>query len=411
MASTPNPTESAPAANTDSGIDAASWLNQQRKTKLNSIQDINTFVTTIYNLPAQSLPNPEKLLEIIDAQHVQVYPQAIDSRTNPQSEPYSTVSKTIDSLLNTEPLKVLYSTPINDLNHDTKKIAVVLPDVHTDPQERLDYYNFLAKIFASNHIQLSSGFTEGEVNPNEVLPTIAKGFTNETIKDLVFRNRLGPEQGLLYFIQEHGKNTGSQSFAAFAPEQITTSENVRILMKDIIAIACGAYPTLFPKTYNEQGTHYLTLLHNTYSDFNCKNLGHEFLVMFTTIIKQQLNQLKLSDQQKRQIVSQAIAIFLNPTMTQQDYLLIPRVINAKEYEDLCDFYRQERFEHGIKQRNINIAEAYDKEKPGTRLMIIGSSHIDIRFSKEYSLIKLLEQKQIPVIVVTNPNSKNKVVLN
>ena len=93
-------------------VDAASWLDQQRKVRLSSQQDVITFATAIYNSAAQSLPGPEDLLKIIDTLHAQAYPHIVDTRTNPQSQTYPTVLSAIDPLLNVKPLRILYFNPI-----------------------------------------------------------------------------------------------------------------------------------------------------------------------------------------------------------------------------------------------------------------------------------------------------------
>ncbi|OGI20511.1 MAG: hypothetical protein A3B68_03235 [Candidatus Melainabacteria bacterium RIFCSPHIGHO2_02_FULL_34_12] len=397
---------------------ATSWFERQKaQVRFTSITAVVNFLNDFgYLNQTNPIPTADDLAQLMDFKYQAVYPVTVEQKTNTASEQYVQLRPKLSALQNQD-IEIIYSSTLGQKFNSSKRIAVLIPDIHTNPDVRLTNYRLLKKLYTTDGLNLSSGFKEGPVNPSEVLNTMPTNISHNDLMQDLKKKKLDPEQVLLYEIREGVQLVNGKSIA-FLPENLKVSEVISSHMKDLISIASGVYPSLFPVGHFESANHLLGLLYGTYKDFEKAGMEHEFYALLALSLRKNIDRIGYQDVGTSQrLFEKSVEVFTNfkkfSTFLewQRYYQFIPPAIQpGEQYDRLRDYYTQVRFEDEIVRRNTRLLESFSIAEPGARPLIIGWSHLDTKACREDNLIKKLEANGIPVVVIGHKGFKSRITI-
>ncbi len=89
---------------------------------------------------------------------------------------------------------------------------------------------------------------------------------------------------------------------------------------------------------------------------------------------------------------------VRPQVWKDKFKSLALKLNYRPFNAILEYIKDQSQKHTIQDRNRGIIELFSKAEPGTRAMIVGQAHIDLKISGQYNLITLLEKAGIPVVV-------------
>ncbi len=385
------------------GLDAASWLNQQTRTLLDTPQRVENFLISFFT-EENKLPNVDEITKIINDELTTGSEKHF--KVNSKSESFQTVLPKIYDAVKRHPLKqVSYYSKDAILNNKNNIVIFIEDHDHRSGEHTTQNYQLIKDLYKNPELHLSDSFSEGPIDPGEEIKQLPPGVPEKNFLVGMQQGQVTPIHTLTYLAQSWNKDQfPNLEFANFNPEKMKISDSLDITVTALLSAASGLL-THGLRSEDKPGlenglVHTLETFKQIENIFEKTNSKNKFYALLGSRIKANLNDLGLSQTQQLSLIrnfqrlTETTSNTFMSTMNQ-----LPAVMQVADSQRFISGLRSKNNTKTVLERNKSLAERIANQN-GTKVLIFGSGHTDFTQYGESSMQKLLEAKGIPVIIIS-----------